>query len=67
MIWDVELCGGDEGVFVTLWFAGAFLCAVERRRGVMLGTEQLWPSDACCFVFEGGCCVMLGGDEWFCC
>ena len=59
MIWDVE--GGDERVFVTLWFAGSFLCAVERRRGVMLGMELLRPSDACCFVFEGGCCVMRGG------
>ena len=60
-------------MFVTLWFAVTFLCAVERRRGVMLGTERRWPSDACCFVFEGGCCVMRGGvrhvfvaDEMFC-
>jgi hypothetical protein len=48
-------------VFVTLWFAEAFLCAVERRRGVMLGMELLRPSDACCFVFEGG---MLRDAEW---
>ena len=47
-------------MFVTPWFSGAFLCAVERRRGVMLGIQQLWPSDACCFVFEGGCCVFRG-------
>ena len=59
-------------MFVTLWFAEAFLCAVERRRGVMLGMELLRPSDACCFVFEGGCCVMRVGmngfvaDEVFC-
>ena len=39
------------GVFVTLWFSVTFLCAVQRRRGVMLGTERLRPSDACCFVF----------------
>ena len=57
---------------MTLWFAVSFLCAVERRRGVMLGMEPLWPSDACCFVFEGGCCVMRGrlnvfvADEVFC-
>ena len=48
-------------MFVTLWFAVSFLCAVERRRGVMLGTQRRWPSDACCFGFEGGCFLMLGG------
>ena len=48
-------------MFVTLWFAVSFLCAVQRRRGVMLGSEQQWPSDACCFVFEGGRCVMRKG------
>ena len=60
-------------MFVTLWFAGPFLCAVERRRGVMLGMERLWHGDACCVVFEGGCCVFRGGwshvfvaDEVFC-
>ena len=59
-------------MFVTLWFAVSFLCAVKRRCGVMLGTQRLWPSDACCFVFEGGCCVMRGrlnvfvADEVFC-
>ena len=60
-------------MFVTLWFAVSFLCAVQRRRGVMLGRQLLWPSDAFCFVFEGGCCVMRGGerhvfvaDEMFC-
>ncbi len=63
-------------MFVTLWFAVSFLCAVERRRGVMLGTECGGPSDACCFVFEGGCCVIKGvcgrgryvfvADEMFC-
>ena len=60
-------------MLVTLWFAVSFLCAVERRRGVMLGIQRLWPSDACCFVFEGdSCCVMWGrlnvfvADEVFC-
>ena len=59
-------------MFVTLWFAVSFLCAVQRRRGVMLGRQRQWPSDACCFVFEGGCCVMREGryvfvaDEVFC-
>ena len=60
------------GVFVTMWFAVSFLCAVQRRRGVMLGKQRLWPSDACCFGFEGGRCVIRGGrdvfvaDELFC-
>ena len=59
-------------MFVTLWFADPFLCAVKRRLGVMLGSQRQWPSDACCFVFEGGCCVMRGrlnvfvADEVFC-
>ena len=41
-------------MFVTLWFSVSFLCAVQRRRGVMLGSQLEWPSDACCFVIEGG-------------
>ena len=59
-------------MFVTLGFAVSFLCAVKRRCGVMLGSQRQWPSDACCFVFEGGCCVMWGrlnvfvADEVFC-
>ena len=53
-------------MFVTQWFAVSFLCAVQRRRGVMLGTEREWPSDTFCFVFEGGCCVMRGGEACFC-
>ena len=48
-------------MFVTLWFAVAFLCAVQRRRGVMLGKKRRRPSDVCCFVFEGRCYVMRGG------
>jgi hypothetical protein len=51
-------------VFVTLWFADALLCAVERRRGVLLGKQRRWPSDACCFVFEGRCCVIWGVVVW---
>ena len=31
-------------------FAGSFLCAVERRRGLVLGKQRQWPSDACCCV-----------------
>ena len=27
-------------------FAGSFLCGVERRRGVVLGIQFSWPSDA---------------------
>ena len=41
-------------LFLTLWFAESFLCAVQRRRGVMLGTELRWPSDACFFFFLRG-------------
>ncbi len=56
----------DEFVSVTLCFAESLLCAVDRRRGVLLGTEYRWPSDASCFVFEG---VLLrdaeGGDMFF--
>ena len=37
-------------------FAATFLCGVERRRGVVLGMERLWPSDAflsrCCLRFD---------------
>ncbi len=47
---------------MTLWFAESFLCTVERRRGVMLGSQLLRPSAASFFVFEGGCCVMRGKD-----
>ena len=53
------------GVFVTLWFSVTFLCAVQRRRGVMLGNERLRPSDAFCFVFDGGCCVIRGERDVF--
>ncbi len=52
MILDMDY-SQEMGVFVTLWFAGSFLCTVERRRGVVLGMELLWPSAACFFVFEG--------------
>ncbi len=50
-------------MFVTLRFAESFLCAVQRRRGVMLGIQLHGPSDACCFVFDGGCCVVRGVGE----
>ncbi len=33
-------------MFVTLCFAVAFMCAVDRRRGVLLGRQRIWPSDA---------------------
>lgn len=62
MIWDVELREGDEGVLVTLWFAGCtFLCAVEWRRGVVLGVQLGRPSDSSSCVFE-----FLGGDVLIC-
>ena len=43
----------NEKVFLTPMFAEAYMCAVERRRGVVLGIQRLWPSDAFSFVFEG--------------
>jgi hypothetical protein len=42
-------------------FAGPFLCGVERRRGVVLGTERLWPSDDRFGIsLEGGGFVLRG-------
>ena len=43
-LWFVSRGSGDCDVL----FAGAFLCAVERRRGLVLGRQRIWPSDACC-------------------
>ena len=58
--------GCEGGVsFVMLYFAGSFLCAVKRRRGVLLGSKREWPSDACYFVFEGGCGVIRGRRDVF--
>ena len=42
-LWFVRRGSGDCDVL----FAVAFLCAVDRRRGLVLGSEQQWPSDAC--------------------
>ena len=39
--------GAGEGPLLRdAWFAGAFLCAVQQRRGVVLGMERLRTSDA---------------------
>ena len=57
---------------MMLYFAGSFQCSVKRRRGVLLGSKREWPSDACYFVFEGGCDVIRGrrdvfaSDQGFC-
>ena len=41
------------------WFAGAFLCGIQQRRGVVLGMERLRTSDAFrCLLFMG---LMIGG------
>ena len=42
-------------------FAGSFLCAVERRRGLVLGKQRQWPSDACCLCLRE-LFVCCGGD-----
>ena len=72
----VVVIGGFEFVFevlVGLWFvrrgsggcdvlfAVSFLCVVERRRGLMLGIQRRWPSDACCCVLRE-LFVCCGGD-----
>ncbi len=58
----------DDDESFDLRLAVSFLCVIERRRGVVLGMERIWPSDAilvdlmfdgagvCC---GGGCCVWL--------
>ena len=38
-------CAEGVTVIVTFWFAVYFMCGVERRRSVVLGTEPRWPSD----------------------
>ncbi len=43
-------------------FAGPFLCGVERRRGVVLGTELLWPSDAFWDIAGGGLFCVAGRE-----
>ena len=55
-------------VCVMRLFAVSLLCGIYRRRSVVLGTEQLWPSNACVlFVFDELMCVAEGdvflGDE----
>ena len=42
-LWFVRRGSGDCDVLI----AAAFLCRVERRRGLVLGKQRLWPSDAC--------------------
>ena len=42
-------------------FAVSFLCVVERRRGLVLGKQRRWPSDACCCVLRE-LFVCCGGD-----
>ena len=46
VLWFVRRGSGDCDVL----FAVSFLCRVERRRGLVLGKQRQWPSDACgCF------------------
>jgi hypothetical protein len=54
------LGGAGEGPLLhDAWFAVAFLCAFQQRRGVVLGMELLRTSDAAfrCFLLMG---LMLG-------
>ena len=52
--------GAGEGPLLRdAWFAGAFLCRVQQRRGVVLGIQRLRTSDALrCFLLMG---LMIGG------
>jgi hypothetical protein len=51
-----------------MWFAGTFLCAVQQRRGVVLGMhrqlefefERLQTSDALRRLLLRGCCFVRG-------
>ena len=43
------------------WFAGALLCGVQQRRGVMLGKQQLRTSDAFRFLILMGLMIGWGG------
>ena len=45
-----------------MMFAGTFLCGVERRRGVVLGTKHLWPSDAFWDIAGRGLLCVAGGE-----
>jgi hypothetical protein len=52
----------EEGVRgCDVLFAVSFVCAVERRRGLVLGMERPWPSDACCLCLRE-LFVCCGGD-----
>jgi hypothetical protein len=46
-------------VYLTLLLAVSFLCAVKERRSVVLGIQQLWPSDA--FFLLCGDFYVFGG------
>ena len=56
-MWFVRRGSGDCDVLI----ADSFLCAVERRRGLVLGMELRWPSDACCLCLRE-LFVCCGGD-----
>jgi hypothetical protein len=69
MSWDAD-CSLETLAYVMRLFAASFLCGIHRRRSVVLGMEQLWPSDACVwFVFDELMCVagveVFLGDEVF--
>jgi hypothetical protein len=52
--------GAGEGPLLRdAWFADAFLCCIQQRRGVVLGRQLLRTSDALrCFLLMG---LMIGG------
>ena len=43
-------------------FAGPFLCGVERRRGVVLGIQLQWRSDAFWDIAGRGLLCVAGGE-----
>ena len=57
-LWFVKRGSGDCDVL----FAVSFLCAVERRRGLVLGKQRLWPSDAC--YCGWGSCLFVAGEMY---
>ena len=56
-LWFVRRGSGDCDVL----FAVPFVCAVERRRGLVLGKQRQRPSDAFIFfIFWGAVCLLRG-------
>jgi hypothetical protein len=57
--------GAGEGPLLRdAWFAGAFLCGVQQRRGVVLGIERRWTSDAFRFLLLIELLLCAGGGAF---